>query len=366
VTIYVRNSAFERVAEVDGQVEFDSQVNWSDLGTWKLTLPARHPAALALTYKGGIIVDRGHALPLLSGPLVRMRVTHERTGQRNLVAEGVTDEDAFDARWVAGTFDQTGPAETVMRALVNRDAGPGAPAGRRFPELQLEPDQGRGVRLRARPDPYDNLLTVLRELGLAGGVGFRVVQDGTTRRVLFSTPRDRSRDVVFGFGRGNLLSCTYENGRPSRNAFAVGGQGKGADRRIIVVEDAASIAMYGRREEFLDVASAEDDDYLRQKGAEARVDRSATSGFTIEPVEGPDSTLGEDFEMGDLITFRDEDGAEIVDRCVGSRFKIEKSGLQTLYPVTASEGTTLRGGNIVAVLRRLGRRITHLETGTIT
>jgi len=451
--IEIRDSRRRRVVKADVFESFECAPTWSGLGTWKLKLPADHPAALALSYSSGIVVDRGGPLPFLSGRVLELGTDEELEGQHTLTASGCSDEYVFADRLILPTpgrtyDDSSGPAETVMRGLVDRNAGPAAAEGRRYLDLTLESDGGRGSRVRARMR-YDKLLPALQDLGRAGGVGFRVVQLGTARRVVFSTPRDRSRNIVFGFDRGNLQTLKYRTTVPTATAFYAAGFGEGADRIIVEAADDLAVATYGggpegRREMFIDERAsrqlvddreraqaalrearrderdAETDlrvarlessttdaqleakkkaleeaqqerakadtaldkarraeaqeledhyDALRQKIEEARVDGSATSALTVLPVESPDAVYGAGdleggFTLGDLVTVRDrQTGAQFVDRVAQVKLTIDGDGLETLRPVVASEGASLTGLNLDAVVRRINRRVTRLETG---
>jgi hypothetical protein len=396
--VYIRNAALRRVAEAADRSKLEFTLADCDVGPWSVTLPAASAAALALTYRGGIEVwrkDDDHperpAQYLMSGSPTKMTVSSRRLQRRQVVEEltvqGEDDNALLRTRLAlpsplspaGGPYtqdydDHSGPVETVARGFVDRNLGPSAVASRRIPDLILDPDLARGPNVRGIPDRYTNLLPFLQELVTGTGVSFRVVQVGQQRVLRFYEGRDLSAQVVFGIDRGNLLSYSYATTAPDANYLYAGGQGDLAARQIVEGADLASVESYGRREGFLDERSAPDATYLTQKIGGQLVERGANSGLTIEPIDGPDSRLGLDYWLADIVSVRLRDphgnpassgsqtAATITDRVLAVKVTEDEHGRESLSPIVASDGANLTGLSLVPRLRRVFRSVTRLES----
>jgi hypothetical protein len=395
--VYVRNAALRRVAEAIDRSNLEFELRDSDVGSWNITMPAGSAAALAMTYAGGVEIwrkdDHEPAAPpvfMMAGSPTKMKVASRRLQRRQVVEElTVTGEcdNALLRRRLAlpspqapagGPYpdaydDHSGPAESVARGFISRNLGSAAIDTRRISGVILDPDLGRGPTVRGIPDRYTNLLPFIQELLAGTGVSFRVVQVGQQRVIRFYEGRDLSAKVVFGIDRGNLLSYSYDTTVPEANYLFAGGQGDLAARLIVEDEDPVSVEMYGRREAFLDERSAPDATYLSQKIKAQLVERSASSGLTIEPVEGPDTRLGTDYWLGDTVAVRLRDphgnpasasapAATITDRLLGVKVTEDEHGRESLSPVVASDGANLTGLSLVPRLRRVFRSVTRLES----
>lgn len=203
-------------------------------------------------------------------------------------------------------------ASTVMRVLVNQQAGSLAPTARHVPGLRLAAaptTPGRDVRVSARFEP---LLQVLRDLAAAGGdLTFDVV-DTLDGRLDFSIgqARDLSHHVRLRPEHGTITAFTLTHTAPTATIALVAGRGQAADRDLVQVADNRSPdPAWGRRETFVDQRQvAEDDsdqeqhDQYEQAGRKALSEARATSAITATIRETPTLRWPRDVHLGDRIS----------------------------------------------------------------
>lgn len=368
VRVQVRNGALVRVAEAEEFYSLDLRLRFCATSTWELQLPADSPAALALTFSGGIVVSRDGAT-VLSGPVKQLSLTYAN-GKTVLVARGVDDTGLLERRLAlpvpsgppytaAETDNINGPAETVLRYYVGRNLGPSATTARKIADLQLETDLARGLTVRGQAR-YVNLLELLQGLATVGAVGFRIVQVGTARHFAVYEPADKTAEAKFSPELGNLAGYDYSTTAPTGNHVYVGGQGEGTARTIVERSDSGSITAFGRYETFRDRRDSPDTVVLEQSGDEELASRGATSSLKLSPIDTPEVQYGTTYGLGDRITVV-VDGAVLTDVVREVRLTYGDNGEQ-VTPVVGSDGASLLPGqSLFDAIRRLGRRLNALE-----
>lgn len=303
------------------------------VGSWDLSLDARSPEAVRkgnrLRPGGGVVLlDDETGNTLLSGPMRRRTRTAAADGPvRTLAAEGATDELHLKLNvlpdpsqpdtgqtTVESYIHPGGPAaaETVLRRLVNLQAGPGAIVQRRVAGLILaaanSPAVGGLVTAKVRYEP--GLLETLHELAVAGGVRWRVLwQDGALVFQVY-LPRDRSRRIRLSRRAGSLRSYTDTESAPDVTDVTVLGGGDGTARvtRHRAITDPAALAWGVRIEATEDQRQASDTAELDQAGDAALADGAAARTLEVEVGELPHLRLGRDYWLDDVVTVLAVDG----------------------------------------------------------
>lgn len=281
----------------------------ADVGTWSLTVDGRDELAQRLGPGWGVIIDDG--LVRMSGRAESFDWSASRA-TLDLTIAGVDELARLADRLIypdprraitnqsVARYKLSGPAETVIREMVWRNAGTAALQPRRSPRLVTTASQGRGKRVTVS-ERMSNLLEVSRSLARIGGLTFTAVDDGT--RILFEQhpPRDLSRQVRFTDLNGGLSAGEIGYKAPTVTAAIVAAQGEGVDRAI--TEQVAEVDVWGRRiEDLFDRRDTSDDDVIDQTGTEALAEGSATATASFEAVEVPGCVLGHDFQVGDTVT----------------------------------------------------------------
>lgn len=313
----VRDATLTRVGVLDGYSTGQLIPRYCGVGSWRVTAPARTlaPEVLtALTSGGGIIATLDDGGVILSGPVVRHIYSRSSTtgpdGSWEL--QGVSDEIALADRLAyplptaaasAQTDaydDRTGTAEAVLKAYVDANAGPSAILARR--SLTIETSAGRGAAVAASYR-FANLLDVCRELAVAGGIGFRVVQIGAALQLQVTVPVDRSGSIRLSFDTGTLRALTLTRSAPDLTRVIVAGQGVGAARNFREVASTSAEATWARRiERSQDRRDTNDNAVLDQAGATTLSEGAAKAGLKVEPVDTDQTRFGRDYNLGDVIT----------------------------------------------------------------
>lgn len=207
----------------------------------------------------------------------------------------------------AGTAgsDKTGKAETVMKAYVNEQAGPGAGARART-GLSIQADGGNGNDWPG-PGMGQNLLLLCQNIAKTGGGDFAIVGTGAAtfefRWYTGQLGTDRRSSILFALNYGNMRNPMWEVQSNGPNAVLVAGQGKGSDRERVWVTDAASIAesTWNRLEKFKDGRDMKIEAGLILRGEEEIEANKRRKRLTFEVQQTTGRLYGRDYYLGDLV-----------------------------------------------------------------
>lgn len=226
------------------------------------------------------------------------------------------------AAWQSQTADydtRSGPAETVLLAYVNANAGPGALAARRVAGLTLPASSGRGgsAPLTVR---FDNLGQLARDLAEYAGLRVLVRQTtGTTLQLELLDALDKTATARYGTdesGGPGILddNWTLEVRSPDLTRALVAGGGEGAARVLRERSDAAAEDLWSRRiEALVDQRQTSDTDELDRAGDDAIRDGSEPVVVKCSLPDAPGMRLITDVPIGSLVSL-DLDGDHVVDR----------------------------------------------------
>ena len=366
--VYYRDSTLTRVAEIDQYTELEMNLRFNRVSGWILQIPADSPVVSLVNRGGGIIVVRD-GQTIMSGPIDTIR-RQFGVNQDRLILAGV-DDTAMLANllalpvpqgppYTAAAYDvRTGPAETVMRAYVDANAGPGAPVARRQPGLTLAPDLARGASVthQARFAP---LLETLQGIALAGGdMGFRIVQIANSLQFQVYEPVDNTGYAKFALDMGNLAEYDYTIKAPDANYVYVGGGGEGTERMITEAADAGSVAMWRRREAFRDRRDTVDPAEMARTAQEELKEHGESAQLAIHPIDTTFLAFGQHYGLGDKISVVAE-GETIQDILREVRITLNQQG-ETIRPAAGSAGMGDGVLRMFESLRRLYHRVGNLE-----
>lgn len=281
----------------------------NDVGTWQVTVNAR-PGESWEDYADGMGVLIEDDDTTISGPHIEWEFERDG-GRRSLKLRGVDDNTVLADHIIIPdpanpTDDQevdvwrmTGPAETVMRALVDAQIGPSAPALYQIPNLTLDPDLGRGSEVTVS-GRYENLLETMQELAETGGVDFRVVQVGRRLVLRFREGEDLSRAVRLREEHGGITRLTLKRTAPTVTEVIVGGLGSGATRKMW--RDTQPTSWHRRITDFVDRQTASDENELQQAAEKALADGQEAVSVTFETADTKNIKYGREYGIGDTIT----------------------------------------------------------------
>lgn len=312
--LYVRDASRTRVGEVDDFSDLEVVLRFNAVGSWRLTLPTQSVAAQLLDFGGGFILMRD-GVTLLSGPVRRLERQWSENGDVT-IASGPDDLTLLADRlaypvpsgppYTAQGHDvRAGVAESVIKAYVLNNLGSSATAVRQVQGLVNATDTGRGASVTGRAR-FDNLLELCQGLAQAGGLGLTLVQQvavgGFPLQFDVYVPVDRSTTARFTAQRGTLSAFTLTQAAAEANYIIAGGGGEDTARTFRESGDSASIATYGRIEEFLDQRQTTVTAELDQAIADELASKAQKTELQLTPIASPALAFVTDYHLGDTVS----------------------------------------------------------------
>jgi len=203
---------------------------------------------------------------------------------------------------------KSGPAESVIKAYVDEQAGPAAGARASY-GLTIQADAGGGIARGPWNKQYQNLLDVVQEIRSTGGGDFDVVGTGPAafdfRWYEGQRGKNRTATVLFALDRGNMqqpeLTIAHQD---EITAVLVGGRGQESNRQLVWRTDPTRIAtsLWGRRERFRDARQEDETAGLETLGDAFLKEGTPKESLTFVPLQTPGCLLGKDYFFGDLVT----------------------------------------------------------------
>lgn len=217
-------------------------------------------------------------------------------------------------------YQVTDNSVTIMRNLVNLNAGPGARAPRIVPKLALgtfDAGTGETYTLKSR---FERMSDVLRTVAdNTGQLGFEVVQEGDQLLFNVFVSEDKTAKARFSRGLGNLRSVKYDLTAPTGTVAFVGGSGEEADRTVIVRNNATDETNWWRTELWVEGSQQDDGTGTDTAGTMAAAGDDAL-GQNAEKVQlitvtvdTEDVKFGREFGLGDYVTIEVMPGIEVYD-----------------------------------------------------
>ncbi len=256
-------------------------------------------------------------------------------------------------------------AEHALRTLAEWSAGPSALELRRVPRLQLGAFAGVGGSVTAVAERMEPVGDVMRRVAVDGGnLGFRCRQ--VDRDVLFEVyePPDLSDSVVFAFGHGSLKYVGYEVNSPTATNVVVGGQGEGADRYVMGVDNLAAQYAWDRRETLVNRPGNDPTADLLAAAAEALRDGAETSRVASSTGDTPYLRFREHYDVGTKVSVETWPGSMISDLVVTVHIQVYPTSGEVVASTVGSQAA--KSDPIwVQRLRKMDRRLAYLERAVL-
>lgn len=380
--VYVRNPILARLGQADDYTTMTVVPRYNTVGAFTLEISADSAKAPLLVEGNGLIIRTAEGDTVTSGPIRTVDWSRsESDGGSGKLTIGGVDDTTVLAQYTcwpdptAAIGSQTSSvykitavkAETAMRQLVNLNAGPGALASRKNPLLTLAPDGGRGPTITREVNQFDNLLTVLTDIANAAGLGFRVVQVGTSLQFQVYTPVDRSESARFSFRLGNLTDAAYSTTPPTcTRAIVVAGGG--TSPRVCKTYDRADPLWPGLvLEQFVDLTSVDTASVdlaaqMDQAAEEALTNGAGQGSLSISPIDIPKLRYGRDYNVGDTIA-ADVRGAWYTDVCREVTLSSTASDATTVKATVGGDSTGSSAvARIYALIAQVKKDVGRLKT----
>lgn len=320
-TVEVRDGDFIRQGQIDHKfLDLMFVEVFRGVGSWQLKLPVEHPLLPLLKTPGsGLVVTDRSTGRVFSGRMQTAVLSQDATDPKGTwVISGVDDSVVAQATVVlpdptsepdeqsTAYWNIAGAGETVMKQAVRLNAADLAIAARDYPWLSAATDLARGetISVTVRFDVLGDFLT---SAGLKSNLGwaFFQVDDGVVFDVF--EPQDKTALIRLDVRNGGLESTELGWSAPTATQVLVLGQGEGADRTVLPVTTADSLAAaaaWGLRwEATKDQRNTDDPTELQQAGEEILVEQGVTiNSLKVTPSDAPNQHLGTDWWLGDKVT----------------------------------------------------------------
>ncbi|MEV4974454.1 siphovirus ReqiPepy6 Gp37-like family protein [Streptomyces scopuliridis] len=258
----------------------------------------------------------------------------------------------------------TANSESIIRALVNENCGPGALSARRIPNFALDTAAGVGTATTVRTR-FEPLLEVARRVAIdGGGIGFRTQRSGTAIRFGCYAPADRTGTARFSLGLGNLRSLSFKASAPvATHVLVAGTETEGATARAFVERaDTAAAALWWRTEAYLDGGADTDaNGELTAAGNAELAEGAAPVELATATVDTPDLRAGIDYGLGDRVTVALPHGLEVADLVRSIHLQATPDSGEYVTAVVGSPAAT-SDPQMVRLVRTLTRRLGRLST----
>lgn len=380
--VYVRNSTLQRIGQVADYTNLTVVPRHNAIGAITMEIAADSPSTSLLVEGNGLIIKTPTGHTSLSGPIrtVDWSRSESDAGGGKLSVGAVSDDEilARYACWPSPTAAigsqsasvykiDVAAVETGMRDLVNLNAGPGALASRRNPLLSLAPNTVLGPSLVREVNQFDNLLTVLQDIAGAAGLGFRIVQVGSSLQFQVFEPADVSGTARFSFGLGNLTDASYSTTPPTcTRAIVVAGGG--TSPRVCKTYDRADPLFPGLViEQFVDrtsvdTASVDLVAQMDQAGEEALANGAGQGSLSISPIDLPLLRYGRDYNVGDTVSAQLRGGAWYTDTVREVTLTSSTSGSTVKATVGGDSSGDSPVGRIYKYIAQVKKNVARLQT----
>lgn len=206
-------------------------------------------------------------------------------------------------------FDAT--AETLIRHYVRKHATNPSDTRRQFPDLEMAPYQGRGMRTvwSERFKPLDQ---TLRDIGEHTGMGYKVTVDLENKRFVFDVIPERvqtagaDNPVVMSVDFENIERIEYRDDITNKVTVAyAGGAGEDENRLIQTVSrspDDAALAGYARRETWQECGSIDSIDDLIYEAQYKLSQMEPSETLTCSVLPNSSLQYLVDWDIGSIVT----------------------------------------------------------------
>lgn len=279
------------------------------VGDFQLELPLNHPMTGKLA-RDRIIYPVGYP-----ERAVMIEDISNEEGKDRTVVKGYTLSGIYKRRVCVPPsssadsygYDRiTADAETVMRHYIENNVTNPESESRRIACVALEENQNRGMKDVPWSARFEELDTVLGQVGAYVDAGFDIIPDFASGKLLARylpgrdlTGADGVHRVTFAAAMGNVTEATYsESARKLKNAAVVAGAGEDEDRLILALGDAAGL---DRRETYVDGGSEADPAQLRYKAEHNLAEKTLEQAIKAQTKDTPSCRYGVHWDLGDKV-----------------------------------------------------------------
>ncbi|MDU2266096.1 MAG: siphovirus ReqiPepy6 Gp37-like family protein, partial [Clostridium celatum] len=206
---------------------------------------------------------------------------------------------------------------------------------RNFENLYINSSKGRGEKI-AFETRYKVLSDELETIAKTSRLGWNIKFDYKNKRFVFESLVGIDRTVnqadvppmIFSRRYDNVLELEYtKDVSEYKNCAIVAGQGEGANREIVIVND--NLSGQDRKELFVDARDIEDGPNLADRGKSKLAENTIIESFeaTIDT-----ESYRVEWDLGDFVTILDDEIGVISDIQIVEIREIYEEGILTIEP----------------------------------
>lgn len=288
-------------------------------------------------------------------------------GEKTAYCKGFFAEHLLNNSVMIPVFNQSGTAEELAHAAINRYIiNPDVPE-RRLSNIQLGQMKGGGTSMAFQNTGAhvgDRLYDMLRTQEMSQRLVYDYLENKLTYEVWQGLDRRDTQDInswaVFSDAFCNIRSAQYCRDESDCKNFAyVAGEGEGADRKIIEV-DIRTDPGEERRELYVDARDLQkisdtitytDEQYeklLTQRGLEKLADYSMIEKVDSDVDPAANLIYGVDFDLGDLCTYHYNDVNVECSRRITEIQEVLEGSSRKLSVIFGNDGMT----NLKQIIRK--------------
>lgn len=324
--IYILNEALEQIGIID---EYESLIwtrRYYAAGDFELYLPAS-AAALDLLRVDRYLQREGDAGAMI---IETIEVQTDAEIGDHIIVSGRSLESILARRIVWTQTNLTGSTETAIRRVITENCINPAQEGRAISRLQLAAANGFSETIEQQITG-DNIAAWLETVCTAYGYGWKISIDGDYFVFYLYKGTDRSFDnaggnpvVVFSPEFDNLLNTNYKFDKQNYcNAALIHGEGEGTARSAVSIGSAADLDRYEIYVDARDISTNEGEitatEYaamLAERGAQKIAEQPIVTGYEGEVIPDVMYTLGDDYDLGDIVQIENEYGIAAKSRII--------------------------------------------------
>ena len=341
-TIYNKN--FEAQCIIDDYISFIWATRYYTTGDFELVLG---PTEKALTYaKIGFYVRRDDD-PVHVGIIEKISISEAEDGSERMIITGRFADCILARRIIAEQTAFTDEhVSDIISALITDAVISPEIAARAIPNFELAAFDAQGPEISIQYTGK-NLLEVISDLCKTHSLGFYTTLESGTFKFHIYTGKDRTYDqdtnprVIFSEEYGNLLTAQYTEDFTSISTDVLAaGEGEGAERKTVWVDNGSSPEGLERYEVYADLRNVQSNDgeispeeytaQLAQRGAEKLT--TYTSAFA-GAADFSNIRYKTDLDLGDVCVIRQTQwGIYVKARLVEVIESISEAGAYSITP----------------------------------
>ena len=298
------------------------------------------------------------------GVIREVNFTNDDSGQRLAYCKGYFAESLLDLRVIEKTFNMSGTAEAIARAVIDKFIVSPTDEGRRIAHIALGPVNGVGTstRLQVTGDNVgEKLYDFLKTQEASQRLTFDFINNVLSYEVWKGLDRTQEQTenswATFSDSFYNVKSVVYARDESTAKNYAyVAGEGEGDARKIVEI-DLRESASEERKEVYVDArdlqasyyddagtehrySDAEYSEMLRQRGLEKLAEYAMVETIDSDIDSQANLVYGQDFDLGDLCTYQNfEIGLELNKRITGIQ-EVYEGSKQTISITFGNDDAT--------------------------